>query len=96
MSSSLPALPSTTSNQCCDFMEITDPPTVQVESGGKREPNSDAPNGTRRNGHIIFRMASQGLRIRNKMSEEMARSELETMERDARHSVKLSNSKIAV
>ena len=45
---------------------------------------------------IIIRIASQELAIRNGISEEMARSQLEAMEMDARYafSIKISNFKI--
>ena len=65
-------------------LEITNPTTVQVERASRKQPHSaDALYGPGRYEKIL-RMESQELGISNRISEEVARSELETMERDAR------------
>ena len=83
MSNSLPAH---TSDDVYVTMEITNPTTLQVESASRRQPNADALCGSGGHDNIIFRMASQYLSIRNRISEDVARSELEAMERDDRYS----------
>ena len=47
----------------------------------------DALSGSGGHENITFRMASQDSSIRNRISEDVARSELEAMERDARHAL---------
>ena len=65
-------------------LEITNPTTVHVERASRRQPHSaDALYGPGRYENIL-RMESQELGISNRISEDVARSELETMERDAR------------
>ena len=97
MSSSRQALPSVPSDQFYDTLEITNLPAVHIESASRGEPNADALYGGYEN--IVLRMESQELSIRNRIFEEMARSQLEAMEREThvdRYSFKISNSKIAV
>ena len=84
MSSSLPTLPSVPSDQLYDTMEITKPTTMQVESASREEPSADASYGPGRDENRILRMTSQESSIRHKIFEELARSKLESMERDAR------------
>ena len=66
-------------------MEITNPTTLQVESASRSRPNADALCGSGGHDKIIFGMASQELSIINRISEDVARSELEAMERDVRY-----------
>ena len=84
MNSSLPApaLSLVPSDQFYDTMEITIP--MQVELASRREPVADALYGLGGYENMILGMESQELSIRSRISEEMARSELEAMERDAR------------
>ena len=80
-------------------METSNPPTMQVESAGRTQlPAEDAMCGPGGYENITLSMESQELRIRNRNSEEMARIELEAMERDARcaYSIQINNFKIAV
>ena len=63
-------------------MEITKPTTRQMESVRREEPSADALCGPGGYENIILRMESPELSIRNRISEELARSELEAMERD--------------
>ena len=56
---------------------------MPVESVRREEPGADALYGRGGCEHIISRMESQDLSTRNKISEEMARSEPEAMEKNA-------------
>ena len=85
MSSSLPALLTVHSDEFHDTIEISNQPVLQGESACRRELRADAPYGPGGFDNITLRMESQALSIRNKISEERARSEKEAMERDARH-----------
>ena len=57
---------------------------MQVESVRRGVTGADALYGPGGYVNITLRMESQELSIRNRISEDMARSELEVMERDAR------------
>ena len=67
-----------------DTMGITIPTTVQLESACRREPNADALYGPGMYENITLRMECQELSVRNRIAEDLARSELDNMERDAR------------
>ena len=84
-------LSSAPSDQFYDTMEISNSTAIQVESASMREPRAYALYGPGCE-NITFGLESQESSIKNTISEEMARSELEAMERD----VMISNSKIAV
>ena len=62
MSTSPPALPSTLLDQFYDTMEITNPPTVQVESV-RREPGADALHGPEEYEHIMLRNGISGIAL---------------------------------
>ena len=64
-------------------MEVTNS-QMQVESACRAEPNAVALHGPGGFENIILITDSQKLSVRNRMSEDVARSELEAMERDAR------------
>ena len=64
-----------------DIMESANPPSMQVEFARRREPGAAA-YGPRGYENISLTMESQELSIRRIMSEEVAGSELEQMERD--------------
>ena len=83
MRSSLPALHSTPSDQFCDIKEISTPPSWQVESARRGESSADALYGPVGYEFVCLRMEPQELSVRNIISEDMTRSELEAMERDA-------------
>ena len=60
---------------------------MRVESASREERNADALYGPGECEHILLRVDSQELRIRNRISEDTARSELEAMERDGRYAL---------
>ena len=60
---------------------------MQVESASRREPNAVALYGPGGYENITSGMDSQELSIRNSISADVARSELEAMERDARYAL---------
>ena len=84
MSGSLPALPSMPLDQFHAMMETTNPPTMHTASVRRREPGADAMYGPGGCDNIFFSMESQELSSGKRMSEDVARSELEVVERDAR------------
>ena len=65
-------------------METTGPQAVPMNSLRRREPGADALYGTGGCESILLRVESQEFSIRTRISEEAARSELESLERDAR------------
>ena len=72
MTSSLfPALPSVTSDQFYDIVEITDPPTLQKEAVRRRALGADAWYGPGGYENIVLRIESQELSMRNRISEEI-------------------------
>ena len=96
MSSSLPTLSSVPSDQFYDIVEITNPPTMQVESVRREESESDALYARGGYEHIMLRMESHELSSRNRISEEMARTEFEVMEKDARYAFFFQNYKFQI
>ena len=56
-----------------------------MESVREGEPGADAPHGPGGYDNIIWRVESQELSTRNRISEEVARSELQAMEEDTRN-----------
>ena len=94
MSNSLQALPSIPSYQFYETMEITNPPAMQVESASREEPNADVIVWTRRIRKHYPESGISRAKHQNVISEELARSELQAMERDARYCVILSRSAI--
>ena len=93
MNSSFPALSSGLSDQFFDTVEMSNPLALQVESASRKEPNADALYGPGGKENMILRMESQDI-----ISVEMARSELEPLERDARYALSYQDQplKIAV
>ena len=86
LSSSLPALPSVSSDQFYDVMEATNPPTVQVAAASRRNSMQSHCMDQEDIENIFLRMESQES-TRSKISQDVARSELEAMDRDARFCV---------
>ena len=96
ISNSLPALP-IPSDDFYDTMDSTNPTTMQVESASREQPHAeDALYGPGGYENITLRMESRELSMGNRISEDVARSELEAMERDARFSLffKICNPKL--
>ena len=81
------SLPTDTSDLFQDTVEITNQTTLQVESASGRQLNAHALSGWGDYENILQNGISGFLRIRNRISEDVARSELEAMERDARYAL---------
>ena len=76
------------------FTTLSNPTAIQVESASMGEHRADALYGPGGYEQIALTLESQELSIKNTISEVMARSELEAMERYVvRCSVMISNSK---
>ena len=73
---------------------ITNPTTMQVEFASRREPNAVALCGAEGDENIMSGMDSQELSIRNTISADVACSELEAMEWDARKALFYQDSAI--
>ena len=67
MSASLPALPSTPSDQFYESMEITNPPTMQVESVRREEFGADAFKTTKRICTHYLEKGISGIKHQKKM-----------------------------